>query len=142
MVDGRRLQGVLFDSGDVLIRPIGGRWNPRYDFEGILLAHHPDTQVERFPGAFAAGQRALDAGTTTANLTTTTGPCWPCWAFDAPSTALLQELEAPAAGPVVPDPARPGLPHCQRVYIHQLPQTAPRLAGLIEDVYGPAAREA
>jgi integrase len=29
----------------------------------------------------------------------------------------------------------------QRVYIHQLPQTAPRLASLIEDVYGPAARE-
>jgi integrase len=28
----------------------------------------------------------------------------------------------------------------QRVYIHQLPQTAPRLAGLIEGVYGPAAR--
>jgi integrase len=28
----------------------------------------------------------------------------------------------------------------QRVYIHQLPQTAPRLAGLIEDVYSPAAR--
>jgi integrase len=28
----------------------------------------------------------------------------------------------------------------QRVYIHQLPQTAPRLAGLIEEVYGPAAR--
>ena len=30
----------------------------------------------------------------------------------------------------------------QRVYIHQLPQTAPRLAELIEDVYGPAARTA
>jgi hypothetical protein len=29
----------------------------------------------------------------------------------------------------------------QRVYIHQLPQTAPRLAELIEDVYGPAARD-
>jgi integrase len=29
----------------------------------------------------------------------------------------------------------------QRVYIHQLPQTAPRLAGLIEGVFGPAARE-
>jgi integrase len=29
----------------------------------------------------------------------------------------------------------------QRVYIHQLPQTAPRLAGVIEDVYGPAARD-
>jgi integrase len=29
----------------------------------------------------------------------------------------------------------------QRVYIHQLPQTAPRLAGVIEGVFGPAARE-
>jgi integrase len=30
----------------------------------------------------------------------------------------------------------------QRVYIHQLPQTAPRVAGLIEGVFGPAARDA
>jgi hypothetical protein len=29
----------------------------------------------------------------------------------------------------------------QRVYIHQLPQTAPRLAELIEDVFGPVARD-
>jgi integrase len=28
----------------------------------------------------------------------------------------------------------------QRVYIHQLPQTAPRVAGVIEGVFGPAAR--
>jgi integrase len=28
----------------------------------------------------------------------------------------------------------------QRVYIHQLPQTAPRLAGLIEGVFGPISR--
>jgi hypothetical protein len=28
----------------------------------------------------------------------------------------------------------------QRVYIHQLPQTASRVAGLIEGVFGPAAR--
>jgi integrase len=28
----------------------------------------------------------------------------------------------------------------QRIYIHQLPQTAPRLAGVIEDMYGPTAR--
>jgi hypothetical protein len=26
------------------------------------------------------------------------------------------------------------------VYIHQLPQTAPRLAGVIEGLFGPAAR--
>jgi integrase len=30
----------------------------------------------------------------------------------------------------------------QRVYIHQLPQTAPRVAALIEGVFGPAARDA
>jgi integrase len=30
----------------------------------------------------------------------------------------------------------------QRVYIHQLPQTAPRVAGLIEGVFGPAATAA
>jgi integrase len=29
----------------------------------------------------------------------------------------------------------------QRVYIHQLPQTAPRLAGVIDGVFGPAARD-
>jgi hypothetical protein len=29
----------------------------------------------------------------------------------------------------------------QRVYIHQLPQTAPRLAGVIEGVFGPAVRD-
>jgi integrase len=29
----------------------------------------------------------------------------------------------------------------QRVYIHQLPQTAPRLAGVIEGVFRPAARD-
>jgi integrase len=29
----------------------------------------------------------------------------------------------------------------QRVYIHQLPQTAPRLAGVIEEVFGSAARD-
>ena len=28
----------------------------------------------------------------------------------------------------------------QRVYVHQLPQTAPRLAELIEGVFGPGAR--
>jgi len=34
------------------------------------------------------------------------------------------------------------LPSTQRVvYIHQLPQTAPRLAGVIEGVFGPAARD-
>jgi len=101
VVDNRRIRGVLFDSGVVLIRPIGGRWNPRYDFEDIVLAHHPKTPVERFPEAFAAGQRVLDAGTTTANRTDYHRAMLAVLGIDAPSAALLGELEAPAAGPAV-----------------------------------------
>jgi putative hydrolase of the HAD superfamily len=101
VVDDRRIRGVLFDSGDVLIRPIGGRWNPRSDFEDILLAHHPETPVERFPEAFAAGQRMLDAATTTPNRTDYHRAMLAVLGIAAPSAALLGELEAPAARPVV-----------------------------------------
>ena len=101
MVDDRRIRGILFDSGDVLIHPIGGRWNPRYDFEDIVIAHHAETPVERFPEAFAAGQRVLDAGTTTPNRTDYHRAMLAALGIDAPSAALLQALEAPAAGPVV-----------------------------------------
>jgi putative hydrolase of the HAD superfamily len=100
-VADRPIRGVLFDSGDVLIRPIGGRWNPRYDFEDIVLAHHPETRVERFPEAFAAGQQVLDTGTTTPNRTRYHRAMLAVLGIEAPSAALLEELEAPAAGPVV-----------------------------------------
>lgn len=93
---------MLFDSGGVLVHPIGGRWNPRYDFEAILLSHHPDTPVERLPAAFVAGQRLLDAdSTTTANRTDYHRAMLAVLGIAAPSTALLRELEAPAAVPVV-----------------------------------------
>ncbi len=32
-----RTKAVLSNSGGILIRPIGGRWNPRFDFEPTLL---------------------------------------------------------------------------------------------------------
>lgn len=101
MVDERRVRGVLFDAGGVLTRPVGGRWNPRYDFEDIVLAHHPEAPVELFPEAFAAGQRVLDAGTTTANRTDYHRAMLRVLGIVEPSAVLLQELEAPAAGPVV-----------------------------------------
>ena len=41
-------RGVLFDSGDTLIHPIGGRWNPRFDFEEIVLRHLPKLAVDAF----------------------------------------------------------------------------------------------
>jgi HAD superfamily hydrolase (TIGR01509 family) len=101
VVDDRRVRGILFDSGDVLIRPIGGRWNPRYDFEDIVVAHHPATRVELFPEAFAAGQRVLDAATTTPNRADYHRAMLAVLGIDQPSEALLRELEAPAEGPLV-----------------------------------------
>lgn len=85
----------------MLLRPVGGRWNPRYDFEGIVTAHHPETPLALFPEAFAAGQRVLDAGTTTANRIDYHRAMLRVLGIDLPSAALLRELEAPVAGPVV-----------------------------------------
>jgi putative hydrolase of the HAD superfamily len=98
---GRRIRGILFDAGGVLIRPIGGRWNPRYDFESIVVAHHPDVRTELCPEAFAAGQRVLDEGTTTANRTDYHRAILRVLGIDHPSAALLHELEAPSAGPTI-----------------------------------------
>jgi HAD superfamily hydrolase (TIGR01509 family) len=94
----RRIHGVLFDAGGVLIRPIGGRGNPRYDFEDIVVARHPEIRAGLFPEAFAVGQRALDAGTTRANRTGYHRAMLRVLGIGEPSAALLHELEAPAAG--------------------------------------------
>ncbi|GLW69810.1 haloacid dehalogenase [Kitasatospora phosalacinea] len=62
---GEDLRAVLLDSGGVLMRPIGGRWNPRADFEETVLAHHPAIPPERFAAAVAEGDRFLDGSSTT-----------------------------------------------------------------------------
>jgi FMN phosphatase YigB (HAD superfamily) len=56
---------VLLDSGGVLMRPIGGRWNPRADFEPTVLKRNPGISADQFAAAFAAGEQfmAADAGT-------------------------------------------------------------------------------
>jgi HAD superfamily hydrolase (TIGR01509 family) len=59
------LRAVLFDSGGVLIRPVGGRWNPRVDFEETVLAHHPSITPEQFAAAIAAGDRFFAASSAT-----------------------------------------------------------------------------
>ncbi len=59
------VRAVLFDSGGVLLRPIGGRWNPRADFEPTVLAHSPGITEEQFAEAIAAGGRFLDASSGT-----------------------------------------------------------------------------
>jgi putative hydrolase of the HAD superfamily len=95
------IRGVMFDAGGVLTRPIGGRWNPRYDFESIVLAHHPTLDASRFAAAIEAGRRFLDASPNTANRTAYHRTMLTVLGIDAPSSPLLDELEAPAAGPHV-----------------------------------------
>jgi HAD superfamily hydrolase (TIGR01509 family) len=91
----------MFDAGGVLTRPIGGRWNPRYDFESIVVTHHPQVREGLFPQAIEAGQRFLDATTATANRTDYHRTMLTVLGIGCPSEQLLQQLEAPAAGPTI-----------------------------------------
>ncbi|MEV0136365.1 hypothetical protein AB0H83_49085 [Dactylosporangium sp. NPDC050688] len=88
------VRGVLFDAGGVLTRPIGGRWNPRYDFESIVMTHHPGVREALFPAAVDAGQRFLDASPTTANRT-------------AYHRAMLTVLGVPDPSPELPTSRHP-----------------------------------
>ncbi|HJU47509.1 MAG TPA: HAD-IA family hydrolase [Gaiellaceae bacterium] len=55
------VEAVLFDSGGVLMGPIGGRWNPRADFEEHLLKHHPGLDDEAIVEAIAVGDTWMSA---------------------------------------------------------------------------------
>ncbi|GLY93411.1 HAD-IA family hydrolase [Actinoplanes sp. NBRC 103695] len=92
---------MLFDAGGVLTRPVGGRWNPRHDFESVVVRHHPEVDTARFPEAIAAGQRFLDAGETTPVRADYHRAVLVVLGVAEPTPALLTELEAPPSGPVV-----------------------------------------
>lgn len=104
---GERVNGVLFDAGGVLFGPVGGRWNPRYDFEGIVQAHHPRVRTDRFAAAIAEGQRVLDAGVPTATGVGTVDRAdyhramLRVLGIGRPSAELLDALEAPPARPAI-----------------------------------------
>jgi putative hydrolase of the HAD superfamily len=105
-----RFRGVLFDSGDTLIHPVGGRWNPRFDFEEIVLRHLPGLAVESFPRAFMAGQKVLDAGPSTPSLAEYHRAILRALGVRRPPPKLLRELEQPGARPPVePFPEVPGV---------------------------------
>lgn len=58
-------RAVLLDSGGVLMRPIGGRWHPRADFERTVLAHQPAITDEQFAAAIAVGEEFFAAAPAT-----------------------------------------------------------------------------
>ena len=96
-------RGLLLDAGGVLIGPVGGRWNPRYDFEQILDRHVPGIPAAALFAAFAAGQEVLDGAAGTADRTDYHRAILGALGVTEPTPALLAELEQPAAGlPVEP----------------------------------------
>jgi HAD superfamily hydrolase (TIGR01509 family) len=60
------VRGVLLDSGGVLIGPVGGRWNPRRDFEPTVLAVAPGLTADDLARAIAVGEEYLAAAPATA----------------------------------------------------------------------------
>ncbi len=99
------VRGLLLDAGGVLIGPVGGRWNPRYDFEQVLDRHVPGIPPAAFPVAFAAGQEVLDNAAGTADRADYHRAILRALGVITPSAVLLAELERPAAGlPVEPFP--------------------------------------
>ena len=61
-------KALLLDSGGVLMRPIGGRWNPRADFEATVKAHAPHVTDEELAEAIREGDRVMAAATVTPDL--------------------------------------------------------------------------
>jgi len=61
-------KALLLDSGGVLMRPIGGRWNPRADFEATVKAHAPHVTDEELAEAIREGDRIMAAATATPDL--------------------------------------------------------------------------
>jgi putative hydrolase of the HAD superfamily len=59
------VRGLLLDSGDTVIGPRGGRWNPRYDFEEVLIETFPQVSLEGLADAIEVGDHfmASQAGT-------------------------------------------------------------------------------
>jgi HAD superfamily hydrolase (TIGR01509 family) len=95
------IRGVLFDTGNTLTRPRGGRWNPRYDFEEVLLRYEPDAPVDRFEAAFAVGTAFLNASASTAPRDDYHRAILGDLGFGDPSVELLRDLDRPLELPPI-----------------------------------------
>lgn len=109
-----RLRAVLFDSGGVLMGPIGGRWNPRADFERTVLAHHPTVSADRFTCGIAAGERFFAESASTPD-------------YDDYHRVILRELSVPATPELLADLVRPVPPD-------QVLETFPEVPGVLAEL--------
>jgi putative hydrolase of the HAD superfamily len=110
----RRPSAVLFDSGGVLIQPIGGRWNPRADFEQILTAAVPKLTADDITAAIAIGDAFLrDADGTPA--------------YDEYHRIILERLGVRPTAELLSELTRPVDP---RTILETFPDVLPTLRGL------------
>ena len=93
------IRGVLFDSGDTLVGPRGGRWNPRFDFESVLLGHGVDAPAYDLTSAFAAGEDWLRSSRATSSRDDYHRVILAQLGVE-PTAELLAELSAPLDVPV------------------------------------------
>lgn len=98
-----RIRGLLLDAGGVLYGPVGGRWNPRFDFERIVAAFDPALDPARDPARFAAavtaGDRLLDTTAYTPRRDDYHRTVLAVLGLDDPPASLLAELDRPLDAP-------------------------------------------
>jgi putative hydrolase of the HAD superfamily len=95
------VRGILFDAGDTLYGPIGGRWNPRFDFEEVLLRYHPEVPVDRFAEAIALGKQFMDTSPSTPPRDDYHRIILTELGIRDPSSDLLTDLNRPLDVPIV-----------------------------------------
>jgi putative hydrolase of the HAD superfamily len=115
-------RGVLFDSGGTLVRPRGGRWNPRFDFEDVVRRHHPGVSPAGLAAAIAGGDVFLRGCEGTPPRDEYHKLMLATLEIHAPTAELLAELDGPTelpvleaypeTGAVLEELARRGAPMC------------------------------
>jgi putative hydrolase of the HAD superfamily len=110
----RRPTAVLFDSGGVLMQPIGGRWNPRADFEQILTAAVPTLMPNDVAAAIAVGDAFLRGADGTP-------------AYDDYHRVILRQLAVEPSEELLAELTRPVDP---RTILETFPEVLPTLREL------------
>lgn len=93
------IRGLLLDAGGVLYFPVGGRWNPRLDFEAVVArfspAHDPTRDPARFAAAVAAGDRYFNEAQATGSRENYHRVVLAVLGIDDPPAGLLADLDRP-----------------------------------------------
>ena len=97
------VDAVLFDSGGVLIGPVGGRWNPRVDFEEVVGRRVGHLPADVLSAAIEAGDAFLTAAERTPSRDDYHRVPLDVLGVDA-SPGLLAELDGPLDPVAVVEP--------------------------------------